>query len=294
MIFLQLKLYIIIEKFQKEDPRIKIINNQKNMGTLYSRSIGVLAAKGKYLFNLDNDDMFLDKDVFSIILNYAKKTGFDIIGFKAVYSCYGPNILTNKIRENLFPEQTRDRVLLQPELGYYPIRPDESLKSHYTIDCLLWTKCIKTKIYQKALNKLGEERYSRYMVVGEDGVATYFLYNTAESMKYIGKYGTLHIKTRGSGSKRKIPVTQSNSYLLYIIDTVIEFGKDTFNNRKILVALMNDLFHKKQLKETIQMNEYNKNLFISCVNKILNMKFIPNDDKEKIRKKADKLNLLKN
>ena len=85
-----------------------------------------------------------------------------------------------------------------------------------------------------------------------------------------------------------------NSYILYIIDTAIEFGKETFNNRKILVALMNDLFHKKQLKQTIQINEYNKNLFISCVNKILNMKFILNDDKEKIRKKADKLNLLKN
>ena len=39
-----------IEKIQKEDPRIKIINNKKNMGILYSRSIGALSAKGnKYL-----------------------------------------------------------------------------------------------------------------------------------------------------------------------------------------------------------------------------------------------------
>ena len=29
-----------IQKMQKEDPRIKIIYNQKNMGTLYSRNIG--------------------------------------------------------------------------------------------------------------------------------------------------------------------------------------------------------------------------------------------------------------
>ena len=47
----------MVEEFQKEDPRIKIINNQKNMGILYSRSIGALSAKGEYIFPLDNDDM---------------------------------------------------------------------------------------------------------------------------------------------------------------------------------------------------------------------------------------------
>ena len=38
----------ITMKAQKKDQRIKIINNQKNMGTLYSRCIGALAAKGEY------------------------------------------------------------------------------------------------------------------------------------------------------------------------------------------------------------------------------------------------------
>ena len=35
----------VIEQLIKEDPRIKLINNQKNMGTLYSRCIGSLSAK---------------------------------------------------------------------------------------------------------------------------------------------------------------------------------------------------------------------------------------------------------
>ena len=37
----------IIESLQKEDKRIKILNNNKNMGTLYSRSIGALNSKGE-------------------------------------------------------------------------------------------------------------------------------------------------------------------------------------------------------------------------------------------------------
>ena len=126
--------------------------------------------------------MVLDKDVYYTITNYADKTSFDIIGFKAIHSSYGPNILTNKIRENYFSQQAFDRVLLQPELGYYPIKPDESLTTYGFYNSFFWTKCGKIKIYQKALNKLGEEKYSRYMVVLEDIVATCFLYNTAESM----------------------------------------------------------------------------------------------------------------
>ena len=39
----------IINRIKNEDNRIKLIRNTKNRGILYSRSIGVLNAKGKYL-----------------------------------------------------------------------------------------------------------------------------------------------------------------------------------------------------------------------------------------------------
>ena len=39
----------IIRKMKSYDNRIHIINNHKNMGTLYSRCIGVLNSKGKYI-----------------------------------------------------------------------------------------------------------------------------------------------------------------------------------------------------------------------------------------------------
>ena len=40
----------VIKDIQINEPRIKIIQNHKNMGTLYSRCIGTLSAKGKYIF----------------------------------------------------------------------------------------------------------------------------------------------------------------------------------------------------------------------------------------------------
>ena len=75
--------YRIILDLQRLDSRIKIIKNKKNMGSLYSRSIGVLMSNGEYIFGLDNDDMFFSHDIFNFILKYAKNYDFDIVGFRA-------------------------------------------------------------------------------------------------------------------------------------------------------------------------------------------------------------------
>ena len=40
-----------IQQLQKEEIRIRIINNKVNMGTLYTRSIATLSAKGRYISN---------------------------------------------------------------------------------------------------------------------------------------------------------------------------------------------------------------------------------------------------
>ena len=56
-----------------KDPRILLINNKNNKGTFYSRNIGVLASKGKYIFSLDDDDMFSSETIFYKIYNEAEK-----------------------------------------------------------------------------------------------------------------------------------------------------------------------------------------------------------------------------
>ena len=69
----------ILQIFQKRDKRVKIINNKKNMGTLYSRCIGTLIAKGEYIFPLDNDDMVFGEDIFDYTIKKAKENNYDII-----------------------------------------------------------------------------------------------------------------------------------------------------------------------------------------------------------------------
>ena len=124
----------MIEQLQKYDKRIKVINNKKNMGILYSRSIGALAAKGKYIFPLDSDDMVLDKDVYSSMSSIADKGGFDIVGFRIIFSSYGSDILTNRISEYYYSGHPNNKVLFQPELGNYPLRPGNTFGEYKIAD----------------------------------------------------------------------------------------------------------------------------------------------------------------
>ena len=66
----------------KEDPRIRLINNQKNRRILYSKSISALHSKGKYIVQLDQDDMFISDDAFDYIYNEAEKNDLDLVQFR--------------------------------------------------------------------------------------------------------------------------------------------------------------------------------------------------------------------
>ena len=100
----------ILKELQKEDERIIIINNNQNRGTLYSRCIGVLATKGKYIFTIDNDDLFFDETVFDEIYKEALKGDFDIIGFKGL-SQGNYQINTERIFYTVYSDH-RDKLTL--------------------------------------------------------------------------------------------------------------------------------------------------------------------------------------
>ena len=61
-------------------PLPTIIKNNENRGTLYTRSIGALNAKGKYIMSIDNDDFFMP-DIFNICHEEAENNNINIIEF---------------------------------------------------------------------------------------------------------------------------------------------------------------------------------------------------------------------
>ena len=125
----------------------------------------------------------------------------------------------------------------------------------------------------------------------EDIVMNYAIFNTARSYKFVGKYGVFNIYRNTSASRKKY-ITETNLYEIYYIDVVIDFVQDTIENKIILVSLILNLFRKNSFKRTLKKYKNVYNLFISSINKVLNMTNISDRLKNAIRKKGKQLKFI--
>ena len=264
----------IIKTLQNEDKRIKILNNNKNMGTLYSRSIGTLNAKGDYIFSLDNDDMFSDEDILEKIYNIAQKQNYDIVEFKTFDI---PNYINKKkkLSDNYFNHHPNNLILHQPELNTFPISKNDE---YYMNDFHVWGKCILSKLYKKAVNALGEKRYSIYNCWTEDIIMILVIFKFANSFIFINKYGIVHMENY-------ITTTYILDYELKLIseiqllEIIMDFVDDTKKLKKLAVS-------KALLLEAMNiipnLNLTNRLYLKKVLIKLMNFTFIDNDDRIKI------------
>ena len=71
----------ILEKFQKEDKRIKILSNKERCGAALSRNKGMETAQGKYLAFLDGDDIF-DKNMLNKAYHTIEEQNADVVMYE--------------------------------------------------------------------------------------------------------------------------------------------------------------------------------------------------------------------
>ena len=241
----------IIERIKKKDPRILLINNNNNKGTFYSRNIGVLAAKGKYIFSLDDDDMFSVENIFSRIYNEAEKYNYDIIGFKAFYGySYNPKI--KEIYDDPFIKNKKNMVVYQPKLHFLSLINN---------DVHIWAKSIKNIIYKKAVNLLGKKRYSIYLCYSEDDVIIFILFIISKSFKFTNIYGLYHQISNQTAS-----FTLSKNHVLFskifYLDILFDFAKNiTFEKE---YAISYGIENIKVFLSKIRLNNINRN-YLSIV-----------------------------
>ena len=75
----------IIREYMKKDDRIKIINNEKNIGVGFSRNIGVDCSNGEYISFIDSDD-FIENDYLENLYSTAIKYDADIVFTNNIYT----------------------------------------------------------------------------------------------------------------------------------------------------------------------------------------------------------------
>ena len=180
----------IINILKKEDQRIKIIKNNRNRGTLYTRSIGALYSKGKYIMSLDNDDIFIN-DIFKICYEEAENNNIDIVEFATCKVKINSLFNKNYCKLNDFIKHKEDnKVIKQPILSNFIFKKIDD--KYCLIDAYLWGKIIKATVYKRALEEIGEEIYTQKVCVSEDRIVDFALFRVANSFKYIEKFGIIH------------------------------------------------------------------------------------------------------
>ena len=115
----------LIKDLMKQDPRIILFQNNKHRGTLYTKTKGILNAKGKYIMTLDQDNLYTTENVFSILYKEAEKNNLDMLGFSSIYSNIhfihkvkkylnffeSPILFQPKIREVMFHVDNRGKII---------------------------------------------------------------------------------------------------------------------------------------------------------------------------------------
>lgn len=109
----------IAYQYSKLDDRIRIIHNEKNLGTYHSRKRGTQHASGDFILYLDPDDE-ITSDTLSVIYEYIKKfPNIDLLIFDTLYR--PKHKIWNsksKVHKGVFEKNIIKRVLSNKLLPY--------------------------------------------------------------------------------------------------------------------------------------------------------------------------------
>ena len=222
----------IIKEVMEEDKRIRLINNTKNMGILYSRCIGVLNSKGKYILNLDQDDMFFDNILFNKIYKIAKIGKYDIVSFMEVQ---GNNYYINEkdMKDGICTHHPNNLIILQPQLQIYPFFKNGK---YYYNDIHIWGKLFKNNIYKNAINLMGKKRYSTFNIMNEDQIALFAICRIAKSYIFIRIYGLFHLRNKLT-TIHKISKEHHFKMSIFFSDLIYDISKNEYKKYSVLLIL---------------------------------------------------------
>jgi hypothetical protein len=101
----------------KEDERIRLIKNFESRKILYSKSLAALNSKGKYIIQLDQDDIFIRDDVFDILFYEAEKNDLDLVQIRDIS-------MNNLVFDKFTRVNIKKRHFIYPKKTHYKKQPE--------------------------------------------------------------------------------------------------------------------------------------------------------------------------
>lgn len=113
--------YDICKEHQAKDPRIKIINKDRNEGLGLTRNAGLAVAQGEYVAFCDSDD-YLDRKAYDTVYHIAKEKDLDIcyFNYKRFYNNGQIKDHTTNHKDMYFMASDKVRKYLLEMIGPFP------------------------------------------------------------------------------------------------------------------------------------------------------------------------------
>lgn len=202
----------ILIKMKKRDKRIKIINNKKNRGLLYSRAKGILNSKGEYLMNLDPDDELEGPDNLEYLYNIANQSKVDIVQFAFIKEL--PQVSVKTIMCSNF-----NNILFQPEIFS---------SGNNLSDYLITNKLIKKELFLKVYDIFKIKILGEKWNYGEDEIWSGLVNKFANSKICINKAIFIYHYNSDSLNNNKFNML----YMTNLINWLEMFDKIIYDDKK--------------------------------------------------------------
>ena len=264
------------------DNRIKIVNNDRNHGLLYSRAMGMINSTGEYLFNLDPDDKISSPINLELLYDKAQLLNVDTIKF-----------LIKRMKRNNNQTNTQ-RKLLELNNSNYKVK---------RFDVYITNKFIKREIIIKCFNEFKDKIFGNKWNYHEDNIWSLLIHKYSKSMTFIkiiiyfyfqNKESLMHnrynlVEMRNVADRFRIIEKYYNYNNVYYLKIFLLFInryykkaiKKDFEIRKKIINYLNDFIYKNR--------NNTDNLII--INKIIHIKNLMSNNKIIIINKLNDENL---
>ena len=278
----------LIKELMKKEPRISFYQNDVNKGILYTKTKGVLIAKGKYIMILDDDDKYLQRDAFTTLYSEAEKENLDIIKFRVIQS------LMFSIKGMYKSEQKEESpIIKQPELGnfLYFKRSDGNIMKH---EGYLYNLIIRADLFKAVINKINDKYLNTRLNNLEDNLLFFLLTRNAKSLKQINRIFYMTVVTKfihdPKVEYRRKEKNKDRNYLscldnLNFVEMLFDLTNNSFDDKRIPFSQLKIYYLYNNCKNNLELRLKGKQV---C-KLFLDSKYINESDKNEINVILEKM-----
>ena len=193
----------LIKELMVRDSRIILIQNEENKGALFTKTKGVLNAKGKYVMTLDIDDIYVQRDAFSTLYSEAEINNLDILGFA---------LLDSEI--HLKKGQYIHRYI-ETDVIYQPNIPKRMHDCNSTnckrVGDYISNYFFRTEFYIDTIKQIDDKYMNVKMICHDDFLLFFLLTRKAHSLRQIKRIFYIKIERSGEiNEKVQFSINEKN------------------------------------------------------------------------------------